>query len=243
MVANRLPGGGSWFAALGAILLLSTGVAGSTIIEGDGLVGHTAYVQAVVAMPGEPSGPENPLQYGLATLREVSLFGLWSRDRPLEEPDDWLVYTWAQNAPDPRDNPTLNPTGDHAVVTDRTGKTWIVHELTYQSPTQAPARPEFGLDEPPTFHTYVVAPAETRTLHDGTRYNHVLTYRPERLIGDLQQLEPQAAARHDDATLRDSDRKGSDTFYSQGVLPAQETQRHPVVSALGPVPHSLERFL
>lgn len=243
MVPSRLPGGRSWFATLSAILLLSTGVAGSTVLDETGVVGHTSYVQAVVTHAGEPSGPEKPIQYGLATLREVSLFGFWSRERPPQEPDDWLVYTWAENTPDPRDNPSLQPTGDVAQIRDRTGTTWTVYELTYQAPDEAPARPEFDLHEPPSFHTYVVAPSETRTLEDGTRYNHVATYRPDRFVADLHQLETGTALQDHGEPQTRSSAGESDTFHSGGVLLDTETERHPVVSALGPVPPSLGQIV
>lgn len=239
MAASRLPSARSWFASLGAILLLSTGAAGSTILESEGVAGHTSYVQAVVALPAGPIGPEAPLHYGLATLREDFLFGLWSQERPLDEPSQWLVYTWAEHTPDPRDNPSLRPTGDQALITDRTGTKWTVYELTYRSPEEAPARPEFGLDEPPEFYTYVVAPSETRTLEDGTRYNHVITYRPDRLVADLQQLDP---PRFEDTGIKQPS-DPADTFHAQGKQMANPVESHPVVVAPGPVPASLERFV
>lgn len=175
------------------ILATSTGVASVGTGEAQAITGHTAYVHIVEASSGDggPRGP--PVEYGLATLQETWLFGAYSRTRIIDEDGHRMVFAWNADDPDPRRDPTLMPTGQHAVVFDRNGNGWSIYEFTYRGLDAQDDRGfarwvEGELDAAPTYHTYGV---RLGTVHEQTgdwkgeaRYNWALSYRLEKLFPD-----------------------------------------------------------
>lgn len=157
-----------------ATLTLSTGMAGAVPQGWDAVTGHTAYVTGVlyVEAPEQPDLP--PILYGLATYREVRLFGLWETERTSPESQDRMVFVWSEDAPDPREAPDLDPTGEFARVRDRMGATWTVYEFRYE-----------GAGE--THHAYGVRigalhRADQASVGEDGSYNYVLVYQPDRLL-------------------------------------------------------------
>lgn len=220
------------------IMMVSTGVAGSTVLEDKGVTGHTTFVEAVGVQPPGIQGPEKPIQYGLATLRVDYFFGLVSKQRPLDESRDWMVFVWSEGTPDPRDDPSLRPTGDLAHVTDRHGVRWVVYEFGYDADRGAGSQPSAD----PAFYAYAVAVGPKRSLGDGTTYNHVLTYRPDRLVAPLLEAEEEnppygAAAVAPAASAAETD---PETWVSQGVLEDRpRVQEFALKKGVAPVPPGL----
>lgn len=215
-----------------AIMALSTGVASSTLVEEKAVTGHATFVEAVESQPAGIQGPKKPIHYGLATLRVDYVFGLLSRERPLDETTNQMVFVWSEDTPDPRDDPSLQATGDLAQVTDRNGVRWIVYEFGYQGPRQDPRPPA----SEPAFYTYAVALGPERSLGDGSSYNHVLTYRPDRLIAPLMEAQDHEPV----PVAAPGPQADPDTWVGQGVLDdGPSVQEFALVKGVAPVPPGL----
>ena len=116
---------------------LSTGVASIAQPDFGATTGHTAYVTGEILVEPRPNPDATPLVYGLATHREERFFGLWAEERPTTPAQNRLVYVWSADAPDPRGDPDLAPTGSWGRVIDRLGHLWTIHEYRY-GPADAP---------------------------------------------------------------------------------------------------------
>lgn len=163
-----------------AILAVSTGVAAFSMEEKELVAGHTTYLRVVRTSGNDDTAQASPVDYGLATLREVRLFGLVARDRPVDESADRWVFAWSEGAPDPRAASDLVPTGDQAQVRDRYGAFWDVHEYRYAEGRHYTYAVQVGEIHLPT----PGMPLPTGIDPEQPAYNYAITYRAERLFPD-----------------------------------------------------------
>lgn len=136
-------------AAAIALLLAPTGVVvGANLTDtGKAVEQHTSYVQIVVD-GGEPRSAGYAAVAGLVTCQAANAVDdavRWFDDQILfregnRGPDTRcldqqnMTHVWAtqEGAPDPRDNPTLAPTGNAFEFTDPNNRYWNVREYSYQ---------------------------------------------------------------------------------------------------------------
>ena len=173
------------FVILGVCLILgvSTGVASVATGETVVTAGHVAYVSLVREAGSSGGVPAPPVEYGLASLRSTALLGLYERSRPLDDGKNHMVFAWSSDRPDPRGDPSLQPTGKFAKIADKNGHTWTLYELTYSGADTLPPPPGIPyLKGPHTAYGVRVGPVVADPDIDAGRYNYVLSYRFDSLF-------------------------------------------------------------
>lgn len=136
-------------AAAIALLLAPTGVVMGAQMEhsGEAVEHHTTFVEMVVNEDERDRPPGFAAVAGLVTCKSTSSIDnavLWFNDQLLfrtgrQGPDASCLadrnatHVWAteDEAPDPRDNPSLQPTGKVYEFTDPNDRHWVVREYVY----------------------------------------------------------------------------------------------------------------
>lgn len=239
------------------VLATSTGVASIATGEAEAVTGHTAFVQIVRDGPNGQANGAPPVEYGLASFQESWLFGAFSRTRILDEGSSRMVFAWAEDAPDPRHDDTLLPTGQHALVYDRNGVGWSVYEFWYLgvAPGDGATLALYLNDAAPDKRIYKTYGVRLGAVHEHegpwkgeTRYNWALSYKLDQLFPHGPSVPERLAVPVDDERpvdpVAEAARAAGEIGTSVRIVAEPETlpAEYHVLFGLGDTPEALEQF-